>query len=194
VLRNLYNWVVSLAEDPRAIYWLAMISFAESSFFPIPPDALLVPMAAIQPQRAYLIAAVCTIASVLGGYFGYAIGYFLYESVGRSIIGFYGLEKAYDNFQAQFAEYGFWIVAIAGFTPIPYKLITIASGAAGYDLIMFGIASLGSRGARFFLEAALLKYFGPPIRAWIEKRLELVTIISMILLIGGFVAVRWLSH
>lgn len=194
MLRNLYNWVVSLAEDPRAIYWLAMISFAESSFFPIPPDALLVPMAAIQPQRAYLIAAVCTIASVLGGYFGYAIGYFLYESVGRSIIGFYGLEKAYDNFQAQFAEYGFWIVAIAGFTPIPYKLITIASGAAGYDLIMFGIASLGSRGARFFLEAALLKYFGPPIRAWIEKRLELVTIVSMILLIGGFVAVRWLSH
>lgn len=193
MIRKLYDWVVSLAEDPRALYWLAMISFAESSFFPIPPDALLVPMAALQPQRAYLIAAVCTAASVLGGFFGYAIGYFLYESIGRSIIGFYGLEAAYDNFQAQFAEYGFWIVAIAGFTPIPYKLITIASGAAGYDLIMFGIASLGSRGARFFLEAALLKYFGPPIRAWIEKRLELVTIVSMVLLIGGFVVFRWLA-
>jgi membrane protein YqaA with SNARE-associated domain len=194
VLRSLYNWVVSLAEDPRAIYWLALISFAESSFFPIPPDTLLIPMSAIQPQRAYLYAAVCTVASVLGGYFGYAIGYFLYESAGRSIIGLYGLEAAYDNFQHQFAEYGFWIVAIAGFTPIPYKLITIASGAAGYDLIMFGIASLASRGARFFLEAALLKYFGPPIRAWIEKRLELVTIVAMVLLIGGFVAVRWLAH
>lgn len=192
MLRNLYNWVVSLAEDPRAIYWLAMISFAESSFFPIPPDALLVPMATVNPQRAFLYAAVCTASSVLGGFLGYAIGYFFFETMGKSVLAFYGLEKAFAGFQQQFQEWGLWIILIKGLTPIPYKLVTIASGAAHFDLVVFAFASLATRGARFFLECWLLKLYGPPIRHFIEHRLELVTTVALVLIVGGFLVLRYL--
>jgi membrane protein YqaA with SNARE-associated domain len=192
VLRRLYNWVVSLAEDPRAVYWLAMISFAESSFFPIPPDALLVPMATVNPQRAYLYALVCTLSSVAGGFLGYAIGYFFFETMGKSVLAFYGLEKSFETFQLQFQEWGLWIILIKGLTPIPYKLVTIAAGAAHFDLFVFAIASLVTRGARFFLECWLLKMYGPPIRHFIEHRLELVTTALLVLIVGGFLVLRYL--
>lgn len=192
MLRNLYDWVVSLAEDPRAIYWLAMISFAESSFFPIPPDALLVPMATVNPQRAFLYAAVCTVASVAGGFLGYAIGYFFFETMGKSVLAFYGLEKSFETFQLQFQEWGLWIILIKGLTPIPYKLVTIAAGAAHFDLVVFALASLVTRGARFFLECWLLKLYGPPIRHFIEHRLELVTTVALILIVGGFLLLKFL--
>lgn len=192
MLRKLYDWVVSLAEDPRAIYWLAMISFAESSFFPIPPDALLVPMATVNPQRAFLYAAVCTVASVAGGFLGYAIGYFFFETMGKSVLAFYGLEKSFETFQLQFQEWGLWIILIKGLTPIPYKLVTIAAGAAHFDLVVFALASLVTRGARFFLECWLLKLYGPPIRHFIEHRLELVTTVALILIVGGFLLLKFL--
>lgn len=192
MLRGLYDWTMSLAAHPRALWALAVVSFMESSFFPIPPDVMLIPMVLAQRERAWRIAAVCTISSVLGGFFGYAIGYWVYEAVGRHVLEFYGYADRYRQFQEMFAEYGLWIILVKGLTPIPYKLITIASGAAQFDLWVFAIASLVTRGARFFLVAGLLWWIGQPIRAFIERRLTLLTTVFVIALVGGFVAVRWL--
>ena len=192
MLRNVYNRVIALAEHPRALWWLALVSFVESSFFPIPPDALLIPMVLARPERAWIIAAVCTAASVIGGFLGYAIGYYFFETWGHSIIEFYGLQQGFANFQEQFNKYGLEIILIKGLTPIPYKIVTIASGAAHFDLLTFGIASLVTRGARFFAVAGLLRLFGQPIREFIEKRLTLVTTAFIVILIGGFVALRYL--
>ena len=192
MLRNAYNRVIALAESPQAIWWLAVISFVESSFFPIPPDAMLIPMVLAKPQRAWVIATVCTIASVVGGFLGYAIGYYFFETWGHSIIEFYGLQDGFAKFQQQFNDYGLWVILIKGLTPIPYKLVTIASGAAHFDLVTFGLASLATRGARFFLVAALLRVFGDPIRQFIEKRLTLVTTLFVVVLVGGFVAISYL--
>jgi len=192
MLRRLYDWTLSLSARPGALWALAVISFIESSIFPIPPDVLIIPMVLAARQRAWVIAGVATLASVLGGFAGYAIGYFLFQEIGQPIIAFYGYEEQFLAFREKYNEWGFWIVAAAGFTPFPYKVITIASGAFGLDLLTFAIASVLSRGARFYLVAALLWRFGPPIKAFIERYLGLLTAIFFVLLIGGFVAIKYL--
>ena len=181
-----------MAAHRHAMAAMALISFAESSFLPLPPDFLLVPMILAQPRRAWLIAAVCTITSVTGGYVGYAIGYFLFDAIGRPVLEFYHMMDKYDAFRAAFTEWGAWIIVIKGLTPIPFKLVTIASGAAQFDLVTFTVASLVSRSLRFFLLAALLWRFGEPIRDFIERRLMLVTSVIAAALVGGFVVLRYL--
>lgn len=192
MLRRIYDRVMLLAEGPQAEKWLALVSFTESSFFPIPPDAMIVPMVLARPERAWRIAFICTVASVVGGFFGYAIGYFLYETVGRQIVDFYGYQAAFEKFHHQFQEWGLWIILIKGMTPIPYKIVTIASGVAHFDLAVFAAASLATRAARFFLVAALLKAFGPPLRTFIERYLTLVTTALLLAIVGGFVALKYI--
>lgn len=192
MLRRLYDRVLKLAEEPQAEKWLAAISFTESSFFPIPPDAMIVPMVLARPDRAWRIATICTIASVVGGFFGYMIGLFLFEAIGQAIIDFYGFQAEFAKFEQMFQEYGLWVVAVAGLTPFPYKVATIASGVAHFDWLVFGLTSLATRGARFFVVAALLKWFGPPLRGFLERYFNLVTVAFMVLLIGGFVAIKYI--
>jgi membrane protein YqaA with SNARE-associated domain len=192
MLRPLYNWTMRLAEGKRAVRALGIISFAESSFFPIPPDVVLVPVVLANRDQAFRIAAWCTFTSVLGGMLGYAIGALLYESVGQWLISLYGYEDKLEGFRAAYREWGAWIILIKGLTPIPYKLVTIASGLAGYDFFWFVALSIITRGARFFIIAGLLKIYGEPIRAFIEQRLELVTVLFLIFLVGGFIAVNYL--
>ena len=192
MLRSLYDWTLSLAAHPRALWALAFVAFVESSFFPIPPDALMIPMIIAAPRRAYIIAAVATIASVLGGLLGYAIGALAYEQIGQPILASLGKADAMIEFNQRFADLSFWPVLIAGLTPFPYKVITIMSGWTGLPLTTFIITSIIARAGRFFLVAGLLYYFGAPIRDFIEKRLGLMTVIFVVLLIGGFMAVRYL--
>ncbi len=192
MLRRLYDWTMGLAGRRNALWALAAIAFIESSVFPIPPDVLLLPMVLAAPHRAWLIAGVATLASVLGGFAGYAIGALLFDQLGQPILEFYGYGEKFQEFQLRYNEWGFWIVLVAGFTPFPFKVITIASGVAGLDLVTFALASAVSRGARFFLVAALLWRFGPAIRDFIEKYLGLLTALFMLLLIGGFVAIKYL--
>ncbi len=192
MLRALYDWTMRLAASPQAERALAAVAFLESSVFPIPPDAMIVPMVLARPERAWRIAAVATVASVLGGLLGYAIGYFLYETLGRWIIEFYGLTEKAHQFKLAYAEWGLWIVLVAGLTPIPYKVITIASGLAAYDIVLFTLASIASRGPRFFLVAVLMRLFGSPIRRFVEERLTLVTTAFVVAIIIGFVVLRYL--
>jgi membrane protein YqaA with SNARE-associated domain len=190
MLRRLYDRVLALAASPNAPWWLAAISFAESSFFPIPPDVLLVPMVLARPERAWRLAAICTASSVLGGLFGYYIGYALYDQVAAPLIRFYHYEAAAQAFVDRFNEWGLWVILIKGMTPIPYKIVTITSGLAHFDLAVFVLASLVTRGARFFLVAALLRRFGAPIREWIERRLTLVTTVTALGIVGGFLLLK----
>ena len=192
MLRRLYDWVIRLAAHPRALPALGVISFLESSVFPIPPDVMLVPMVLANRTKAFRIALVCTVSSVLGGLLGYAIGYYFFETLGEWVVRTYGLQQSLAAFRAGFAEYGIWIILIKGLTPIPYKLVTIASGAAHFDLFTFVWASIVTRGLRFFLVAALLWRFGEPIRRFLEERLTLITWLFLIALVGGFVAFRYL--
>jgi len=188
MLRRLYDWVVEQAAKPWATKAVAAIAFAESSFFPIPPDVMLVPMCLAKPKRAFFYAGVCTIASVLGGLVGYAIGALLYDTAGQFLIKLYGYGDKVDAFRAAYAEWGAWIILIKGATPIPYKLVTIASGFAGYNLFWFTILSIITRGARFYMLAALLYFWGDPAREFIEKRLGLVLFVSVAIIVGGFYA------
>ena len=192
MLRRLYTWTLDLAARPYAFWALAAISFIESSIFPIPPDIILIAMVIARPKNAWAAATVCTVASVLGGFAGYAIGYYFFDAFGRDILEFYGMLGKFEDFRAIYAEWGFWFVLVAGFTPFPYKVITIASGVFGLDLVTFALASVVSRGARFFLVAALLWRFGAPIKAFIDKHLGWLTLAFMVLLIGGFVAIKYL--
>ena len=192
MLRRLYDWTMSLAAGRHAPAALAAVSFAESSFFPIPPDVMLIPMVLANRQKAFTIALVCTVTSVLGGLLGYAIGYYFFETLGEWVVRTYHMENGLAAFRAGFEKWGIWIILIKGLTPIPYKLVTIASGAAHFDLFTFVWASIVTRGARFFLVAALLWKFGEPIRTFVEKRLTLLTWLFLIALIGGFVAFRYL--
>jgi membrane protein YqaA with SNARE-associated domain len=192
MIRSLYDWVIRLARHRHAIPAMGAVSFMESSFFPIPPDVMLVPMVLANREKAFQIALVCTVCSVLGGLLGYAIGYYFFETIGEWVVRTYGLQSGLAAFRAGFDEYGTWIILIKGLTPIPYKLVTIASGAAHFDLFTFVWASILTRGARFFLVAALLWKFGEPIRTFIEKRLTLITWLFLIALIGGFVAFRYM--
>ena len=191
-LRPLYDWTMAKAAEKSAMPWLAGISFVESSFFPIPPDIMVIPMVLADRTKAWRIAGVCTAASVLGGFLGYVIGYFLFAAIGRRIIGFYGLEDAFATFQEYYEIYGALIVFAFGLTPLPYKVITIASGVAALNPLVFGLASVASRGLRFSLEAALLYWFGPPVREFIEKRLEIATVAVVVVGLAGFVAVKYL--
>lgn len=192
MLRKTYDWTMRLAATPHALWALAAISFIESSVFPIPPDILLIPMVLARPRQAWLIAGVCTVSSVLGGFAGYAIGLFLFEVLGRPILDFYGYLDRFTAFQELYNAWGAWIVAAGGATPIPYKVITIASGVTQLDPWVFGIASVLSRGARFFLVAALLWAWGEPMRAFIERRLGLLVTLGFVLLLSGFLALKLL--
>jgi len=192
MLRRLYDWVLRLAGHRNALYAMGAVAFAESSFFPIPPDVMLVPIVLANRDKAFRIALICTVCSVVGGLLGYAIGFYLFETVGAWLVKAYGLEAGLATFRAGFAEWGLWIILIKGLTPIPYKLVAIASGAAHFDLFTFVWASIVTRGLRFYIVAALLWKFGEPIRSFIEQRLALVTWVFLIALIGGVVALRYL--
>jgi len=192
MLRRLYNYVMSLAARPGAAWALAAVSFSESSFFPIPPDVMLVPMVLARRGMAWIYATICTLASVAGGAAGYLIGWFFFATIGEAILNFYGLSAQFDSFAGRYNEYGAWIVLFAGVTPLPFKVITIASGATGLNFWIFMTASLLARSARFFLVAGLLYLFGPPIRDFIEKRLALVTTVFLIMFFGGFFAIKYL--
>jgi membrane protein YqaA with SNARE-associated domain len=191
MLRRIYDWCVAAADKPYALWVLGAVSFAESSFFPVPPDIMLLPMSLARPRRAWLFAAWCTIASVAGGVLGYAIGAVLYDSIGHWLISLYGLGDKVEAFRAGYAEWGAWIILLKGLTPIPYKLVTITSGFAGYNIWLFMLCSIIARGGRFFAVAVLLNRYGDPIRAEIEKRLGLwVALLAIVLVLGFVVAFR----
>jgi membrane protein YqaA with SNARE-associated domain len=192
MLQRLYQRVLALSASPRAPYWLALVSFCESSFFPIPPDVLLIPMVLARPDRAWRLAAICTLASVVGGALGYYIGYALFEVLATPLLHFYHYEAAFERFKQTYAEWGLWVILIKGVTPIPYKIVTIASGAAGFSFPVFMAASVVTRGARFFLVAGLLNWIGEPVRDFIERRLTLVTSAVAAGVVGGFVLLRYL--
>ena len=186
MLQRMYAWILSFANHPYAIWILGAVSFAESSFFPIPPDPLYIAMLLARREKTWQLAIICTLSSVIGGWLGYGIGYGLYESLGELIVQTYGLQPAFDRFQASFNEWGFWIVALKGLTPIPYKVVTIACGVTGLDFTTFTFASLIARGFRFFTLALLFWYCGPSIKEYIDKNLTLVTLASLGALLGGF--------
>ena len=189
MLKRLYNWTMSLAQSRYALWILATISFFEASVFPIPPDVLMIPMIIAAPRRAFLIAAVTTISSVLGGTFGFAIGVYLFEQVGLPVLEFYGKTDAFEIFADFYNRYGPQLLLISGITPFPFKVTTILSGATGLNLVTFMGFTLIGRGIRFFIVAALLWKFGPPIRHFIEKRLGLVFTVGLLLLLGGFMTI-----
>lgn len=190
--KKIYQWMVDAAAGNNALWILAAIAFIESSFFPIPPDIMLIPMIIAAPKRAWLIAGVATIASVLGGYFGYAIGFYGYDMIARPLLEFYGYIDKFDTFKNYYHEYGAWIVFAAGMTPFPYKVITIASGAVDLNLWVFGLASIAARGGRFFIVAGLLYFCGDSIKTFIEKHFGLLTILFFILLLGSFFLIKYL--
>lgn len=192
MLRRLYDWTILLAAHPRALWALAVISFVEASVFPIPPDILMIPMIIAAPSRAFAIAGVAMVASVLGGMLGYFIGWGLFEGIGQPILDLYGKGDAAAEFNARFNEWGAWAVLIAGVTPFPYKVITIMSGWTGLSLPVFIVSSIIARGLRFFVIAGLLWKFGAPIRDFIERKLGLMFTLFMVLLIGGFYLVKYL--
>jgi membrane protein YqaA with SNARE-associated domain len=189
MFRGLYDWTLRLAGHRHAIRSMAAISFAESSFFPIPPDVMIVPMILARREQAWLIAAVCTVSSVAGGALGYAIGYFLYDTVGQWLMNFYGMTDGIEQFRAWYDKWGAAIILVKGLTPIPFKLVTIASGFAAFNFPLFLACALITRGARFFLIAALLKKFGQPIQDFIERRLTLVGLLFLAALAGGFAVI-----
>ena len=192
MLRRAYDRMMRLSAGPNALPALAIIAFAESSIFPIPPDVLIVPMVLAAPERAWRIATVATVASVLGGFLGYAIGYFAFATIGEPVLRFYGATERYHELQDLYDQWGAWLIIIKGATPIPYKLVTIASGAFHFDLTTFAGASIVSRGIRFFLLASLLWYFGQPIREFVESRLSLIASIFTATLVGGFLLLRFI--
>jgi membrane protein YqaA with SNARE-associated domain len=189
LVRRLYNWCIAAAGRPHAEWLLGAVSFAESSFFPIPPDVMLIPMALARPDRAYRLAAWCALCSVAGGVLGYAIGALLYDSVGHWLIQLYGYGKSVEAFRAAYAEWGAWIILLKGLTPIPYKIVTITSGFAGYNLGLFILFSAITRAGRFFVLAFLLHRYGPQAREIIEKRLGLWATVFALTIIVGFVIV-----
>jgi membrane protein YqaA with SNARE-associated domain len=192
MFRKLYDWTLRMAGHRHAIRYMAAVSFAESSFFPIPPDVMLVPMVLARRDQAWLIATVCTLSSVLGGILGYAIGYFLYDSVGQWLMRVYGMSDGIEEFRRWYAEWGAAIILVKGLTPIPFKLVTIASGFAAFNFPLFVLCAAVTRGARFFVIAALLRRYGAPVQAFIEKRMSLVGWGFLALLAGGFALVALL--
>lgn len=192
MLRSLYNWTLRQAAGKRAPWALGVVSFAESSFFPIPPDLLLIPMVATRPEKAWRYAAICTLMSVLGGIAGYAIGYFLVD-LGTWLLRVLGHAEGLQEFRRFFAQWGLWVILIKGFTPFPYKVITISAGLAAFSFPIFVAASVVTRGGRFFLVAWAVKRWGPAIMPMVERRLYTVGAILVVLLVGAFLAVRLLG-
>ena len=192
MLKRIYDWCVEAADKRYALWILGAVAFAESSFFPVPPDIMLAPMSLAQPKRAWLYAGVCTVASVLGGILGYAIGALLYDSLGHWLITLYGLGDKVEAFRASYAEWGALIILAKGLTPIPYKLVTITSGFAGFNLWLFVLCSIIARGMRFFVAALLLNRYGEWIRIRIEQNLTMWVLIGAAVLVFGFLIVYWL--
>jgi membrane protein YqaA with SNARE-associated domain len=192
LLRRLYDWAIDAADKPHAMWSMGAISFAESSFFPVPPDVMLIPMALARPERAYAMALWCTITSVAGGLVGYAIGALLYDSVGLWLIQLYGYADKIDAFREAYAQWGAWIILLKGLTPIPYKVVTITSGFADYNLGLFLVFSIVARGTRFFLVAFLLHRYGERARHTIEKRLALFTTLGAAVVVIGLIAALYL--
>lgn len=193
MIRSLYDWTLRLAARPRATYALSAVSFADSSFFPVPPDVVLIPMVISDRQRAWRLAFICTVTSVLGAIVGYLIGAFLFEEIGGPLLRFYGYGEQFAEFASLYNAWGMWIVLIAGgLTPLPFKVVTIASGATGLDIWVFLLSSLVARASRFYAVSALLYWFGPPIRDFIERRLMLVFTAGVLAVIGGFVMLRYI--
>lgn len=186
MIKRLYDWTMGWADHPRALWVLAFVSFIESSVFPIPPDVLMIPMILAAPRRAWLIAGVALIFSVLGGLLGYLIGTIAFETIGQPILAALGKTDAMQAFNTRFNDFGFWAVLTAGITPFPFKVITIMSGVSGLPLSTFIVTSFVARGLRFFLVAALLWKFGIPIRAFIERRLGWMFLLFLVILFGGF--------
>jgi membrane protein YqaA with SNARE-associated domain len=187
MLRRIYDWCIDAAHKPYALWILGAVAFAESSFFPIPPDVMLLPMSVARPRRAWLFATVCTVASVAGGVLGYAIGALLYDSVGQWLINLYGLGSKVETFRESYAQWGALIIIGKGLTPIPYKLVTITSGFAGYNIWLFILCSMIGRGMRFFIGAILFNRYGDVIRAELERRLGFWVSLGAALLLFGFV-------
>jgi membrane protein YqaA with SNARE-associated domain len=191
-MRRLYDWMMRLASSDRAPWALGVVSFSESSSFPIPPDVMQIPMVLSRREKAWWYATIATVTSVLGGILGYAIGYYAYQAIGLPILEFYGKAHALDSFIQFVHEYGVPAIIVKGATPIPFKVVTIAAGVAQMAFVPFILASIVARSMRFFLVAGLLYFFGDPIREFIERRLTLVTTVFVVLLVGGFVAVKYL--
>jgi membrane protein YqaA with SNARE-associated domain len=190
MMRRLYDWMMRMAghkKAPQALFWVA---FIESSVFPIPPDVMLIPMILAQRAKAFLYATICLAGSVIGGVAGYAIGYYLFDLIGEPVLRVYGYGEKYQQTADLFNEWGPWILIAKGWTPFPYKVLTIAAGAFKMSIVPFILASIVARAMRFYLVAALLYWFGEPIRDFIEKRLSLVTTAFVVLLVGGFVAIK----
>lgn len=192
LVKATYDYMLNLASRPNAMYFLFAVAFIESSFFPIPPDVMLIPMVLAAPSKAWRIATVATIASVLGGAFGYAIGVFFFDLIARPILTFYGYMHQFDVFKDYYHEWGAWIVFGAGITPFPYKVVTIASGVVHLDFVVFMLASVVARGMRFYLVALLLKKFGEPMKEYIEKNLGMLSILFLLLLLGGFACIKFI--
>jgi membrane protein YqaA with SNARE-associated domain len=187
MLRRIYDWCIDAAHRPYALWIMAAVAFAESSFFPVPPDVMLIPMSLARPARAWLYAMVCTAASVLGGVLGYAIGALLYDSLGQWLINLYGLGDKVEAFRAGYAEYGAWIILLKGLTPIPYKLVTITSGFANFNIWLFIVLSVIARGGRVFVVAILLNRYGEWIRVRIERHLGFWVSLGAGVLVAGFI-------
>lgn len=192
-VRKIYDAVFHLSKDNGAMYWLFAVAFIESSFFPIPPDVMLIPMILASPDKAWKIAGVATVGSVIGAYFGYAIGFYFFQLIAEPLLDFYGYLDKFNSFKNLYNQYGAWIVFGAGITPFPYKIITIASGVVHTNLLVFTVASIIARGMRFFLVAWLLKKYGEAMREFIEKNLGWLSVVFLLLLIGGFAAVKFIN-
>jgi len=192
LLRRMYNWVIDCADKPKAAWVLSIVSFAESSFSPIPPDVILIPMMVGNPKKAWFNAFICTLSSVLGGAVGYAIGYYLYASLGVWIIETYSLQAAFESFEHHFDKWGFWYIALKGLTPIPYKVVTIAAGLVKFNFWQFMVASVIARSFRFYMIACVLRFFGDKARIWIEKYLGLFLLASIAIIVIGFIAIKWI--
>ena len=192
LFRKLYDWTLEKSKDPKATWFLAIISFAESSFFPIPPDIILIPMVISNKIKAWTYASICTVSSVLGGVLGYCIGFFFYNSIGIMIVQYYSLENLFSSFESNYNDYGILIVLGAGFTPFPFKFITIASGLFSLNLPLFISVAFIARGLRFFLVAGLLKFFGNFIKNLIDRYFNIFVTLFFLLLIGSFILIKYL--
>lgn len=191
MLRPLYNWIIRRSARPDAVWWMAGVSFAESSFFPLPPDIMLIPMCLAEPKKLWHYTNICAAASLLGGILGYAIGFFLFDSVGRMLFDLYGLWDAYYGFQDSFNTVGPWLLVLKGVTPIPYKLLAITAGIAKMDIVVFLLCSVVARFSRYYIIAVLLHFYGPQVQHLIEKRLMLVTTLLLVVVIGGLLSFKF---
>ena len=190
--RNLYDWTLRQSSKKFAPWFLAFISFVESSFFPIPPDIILIPMIIAKRTKAFIYASICTISSVIGGLFGYLIGFIFFNSIGIILVNFYGMSEYIENLKEYYNNYGVWFVLVAGFTPVPFKIITIASGLFQLNLFIFILCSFVARGLRFYLISGLLYLYGEAIKYFIEKYFNYLTIIFFIIFLGGILLLKYL--